>query len=188
MEDGTPAELARDLVAVAIHVFKESSQDYYRLVDELDLSISQTRTLHCLERRQAEVAVHELAGAIGLSVPATSRNVESLLQRGYLERREDELDRRVKRVQVTPAGRALVARMNAARMAGMEEFAATLTAPERARLRRALACLVARPAIAACRPEPPSADAAPAVPTSATPATAASAAPAGFAAAPGATA
>ncbi len=148
------AELARDLVAVAIHVFKESSQEYYELVDELDLSITQTRTLNCLDRLQGEVAVNELAEVIGLSVPATSRTVESLLRRGYIDRREDEHDRRVKRVQVSPAGRALVARMNAARMAGMEEFAGTLTPTERSDLRRALASLVARPTIAACRPQP----------------------------------
>jgi DNA-binding MarR family transcriptional regulator len=148
------ADLARDLVAVAIHVFKESSQEYYELVDELDLSITQTRTLNCLDRFQAEVAVNELAEVIGLSVPATSRTVEALLRRGYIDRREDEHDRRVKRVQISPAGRALVARMNAARMAGMEEFAGTLTPTERSHLRRALASIVARPAIAACRPQP----------------------------------
>ncbi len=146
------AELARDLLAVAIHVFKESSQDYYRLVDELDLSISQTRMLHCLERRGAEVSVNELAAAIDLSLPATSRTVEALLRRGYLERREDDHDRRIKRVRASPAGRELVARINASRMAGMEAFAATLTGPQRSRLRAALACLVAREDIGACRP------------------------------------
>jgi DNA-binding MarR family transcriptional regulator len=152
--DDLAADLARDLVAVAIHVFKESSQEYYELVDELDLSITQTRALNCLDRLQAEVSVNELAEVIGLSVPATSRTVESLLRRGYIERREDEHDRRVKRVQVNSAGRALVARMNAARMAGMEEFTGTLSPTERSHLRRALASIVARPVIAACRPQP----------------------------------
>jgi DNA-binding MarR family transcriptional regulator len=146
------AELARDLLAVAIHVFKGSSQGYYRLVDELDLSISQTRTLDCLERRDVEVSVNELATAIGLSVPATSRNVDALLRRGYLERREDPHDRRIKRVRISPEGRALVARMNAARLDGMAAFAATLSPRERSRLRAALACLVARADIGACRP------------------------------------
>ena len=40
-----------------------------------------------------------------------SRTVEGLLQRGLVERREDEHDRRMKRVRITKAGGAAVARI-----------------------------------------------------------------------------
>jgi DNA-binding MarR family transcriptional regulator len=148
----SPRELAGDLIALATYVFKESSDDYYRLVAELDLSLTQLRLLATLARREDEIALGELAELTSVSLAAASRTVESLLQRGYIVRRECERDRRVKRVRLSAAGRALVDAINAARMAGTEQFAATLDEQERARLRDALASLLARPEIAACRP------------------------------------
>jgi DNA-binding MarR family transcriptional regulator len=58
----------------------------------------------------------------------------------------------MKRVSLTDAGRAVSARLNAARLSGMQQFAQTLTKTERQSLSRALATLLAREEIAACRP------------------------------------
>ena len=65
------------------------------------------------------------------------------MRRGLLERREDEDDRRVKRLTITPAGREAIARIDALRLRGLEQYAATLTDDQRERLAGALTDLPA---------------------------------------------
>jgi DNA-binding MarR family transcriptional regulator len=79
--------------------------------------------------------------------------VDDLVRRGFVERHEDAEDRRMKRVSVTEAGRAVIRRLNAARLTGLQEFTRSLTDPERHDLATALSNLLRRPEIAACRPE-----------------------------------
>jgi DNA-binding MarR family transcriptional regulator len=148
----TSPTLARDLLAVMLYIQKHSGRDFYVLVEELDLTLTQLKALHALDVAAYETSVKELSEAMGLSLPAASRTVEGLLRRGYLERREDEHDRRVKRVRLTPAGRDALERLNRARLAGLERFASTLTAEERTRLAGAISSLLAREEIRACRP------------------------------------
>jgi DNA-binding MarR family transcriptional regulator len=144
--------LARDLLAVMLYIQKHSGQDFYVLVEELDLTLTQLKALHVLDVAAEEASVKELGEALGLSLPAASRTAEGLLRRGYLERREDDRDRRVKRVRLTAAGRDAVERLNRARLAGLESFASTLTEAERTKLADAIASLLARDEIRACRP------------------------------------
>jgi DNA-binding MarR family transcriptional regulator len=59
----------------------------------------------------------------------------------------------MKRVSLTEDGRAVQRRLNAARLNGLKRFSETLSDPERELLQRAVAKLVERPEIAACRPE-----------------------------------
>lgn len=146
------AELARDLIAVATHVFKHSGSDYYQLIDELELSVTQLKTLSALAQRDLQASVKEVAEHVGTSLAATSRNVEALQRRGLVERREDEQDRRVKRVRLTEHGHETVNSLNRARLAGMEAFAVGLTEAQRTRLRGALAFLMDREDIGSCRP------------------------------------
>lgn len=150
--DSSSAELARDLAALVIHVFKTSGEDYFSLVAELDLTITQIRTLHLLGGREGELSVKELSELLALSLPATSRNVEGLLQRGFVERREDEHDRRVRRVRVTQLGREVSMRLDRTKMAGIESFAASLSATQRRRLRAALAPIMRRDELGSVRP------------------------------------
>jgi DNA-binding MarR family transcriptional regulator len=135
-----------------LYIQKHSGRDFYVLVEELDLTLTQLKALHALDIAAQETSVKELAEAMGLSLPAASRTVEGLLRRGYLERREDEHDRRVKRLRLTPAGHDALERLNRARLAGLEQFAVTLTDEERTRLSGAIASLLARDEIRACRP------------------------------------
>jgi DNA-binding MarR family transcriptional regulator len=135
-----------------LYIQKHSGHDFYELVEELDLTLTQLKALHALDLAAEEASVKELGEALGLSLPAASRTVEGLLRRGYLERREDDRDRRVKRVRLTPAGRNAVERLNRARLAGLESFASTLTQTQRARLAGAIESLLARDEIRACRP------------------------------------
>jgi len=149
--ESSPADLAQDLMTLLTFLLRSSGQRFYALVDELDLSITQIKTLHILENHDDEVSLKELAELMGLSLPAASRNVEGLLRRGYVERREDDHDRRVKRIRMSEKGRAIAFELTRERLAGLEDIAATLSERQRRQLSGALASLLEREDIAACR-------------------------------------
>ena len=133
-----PAALAEQLLVLWRDVMQGSSGAFFALLEELDLSITQIKTLDMLSGCADEVSVKELSERLGMSLPSSSRTVEALLQRGWLERREDEHDRRVKRIRLTAAGREVVGRVNGVRLDGLERFARSLGPAERAELSRAL--------------------------------------------------
>jgi len=118
-----------------------SSQQMFTVLGELDLSMTQMKTLSMLDDCLEEVSVKELSDLLGLSLPATSRTVDGLLRRGFLSRHEDAEDRRIKRVRLTDDGRSVVQRIVTARLQGLEAFASTLSDDQRARLMAALADL-----------------------------------------------
>jgi len=82
-------KLAAELLELWHHLMRGSSQQMYALIAELDVSITQMKTLHVLVDRGSEVSVKELSDRLGLSLPGASRMVDGLLRRGWLERRED---------------------------------------------------------------------------------------------------
>jgi DNA-binding MarR family transcriptional regulator len=88
-----------------------------------------------------------------VSLPAASRTVDDLVRRGFATRAEDAEDRRMKRVEITAPGRAVIRRLNAARLTGLEQFIETLNDAERQALSGALERLLERPDVAACRLE-----------------------------------
>jgi DNA-binding MarR family transcriptional regulator len=134
-------KLAAELLELWHHLMRGSSHQMYALITELDLSITQMKTLHVLADNGSEVSVKELSDRLGLSLPGASRIVDALLRRGWLERREDPVDRRMKRVRITDEGRKVLDRIEAARLAGLEDYAASLTPEQRARLSSALSDL-----------------------------------------------
>jgi len=79
--------------------------------------------------------------------------VDDLVRRDFIHRREDETDRRMKRVCLTEGGRTAIRRLNAARLSGLELFVSNLTTTESGSLAPALKQLLEREDIAACRPE-----------------------------------
>ena len=134
-------KLAAELLELWHHLMRGSSQQMYALITELDLSITQMKTLHVLADNGSEVSVKELSDRLGVSLPGASRIVDALLRRGWLERREDPDDRRMKRVRITAEGRNVLDRIETARLAGLEDYAASLTPEQRARLSSALSDL-----------------------------------------------
>jgi DNA-binding MarR family transcriptional regulator len=134
------AELASELLDLWHFLLKGSSRRLYAVLEELDLSITQIKALHALDDEAGELpcSVKELSADLGVSLPGGSRIVEGLLKRGYLERTEDEHDRRIKRVRITAKGHEAVRRIDDARIASMERFTATMTPEQRARLHAAL--------------------------------------------------
>jgi DNA-binding MarR family transcriptional regulator len=134
----TPKAVAEQLLGLWIHLTRDSGGDLFRLLERLELGITQLKTLDRLGAFEGEPTVKELSEQLGLSLPGTSRTVEGLLQRGYVERREDEHDRRMKRLRITDAGREVVTQVNTARLHGLETWAATLTDAQREQLAAAL--------------------------------------------------
>ena len=129
--------------ALWAHLNRRSSADLFKVVDELGSSFSQVKMLFLLEDG-GEHSVSEIAGHLGLSLPAASRAVDGLIQRDFVTRRECAADRRSRLVALAPRGREIVDRLTRARMAALETFAAELTADERDALLAALLPIVER--------------------------------------------
>lgn len=149
----TDAELAGDLYALVVFLHKNCNADLFEAVGALDLSLTQVKLLHHLEDQPRELTLKGAAELVHVSLPAASRMVDDLVRRGFAQRREDEEDRRMKRVCLTDGGRTVIRRLNAARLSGLEQFAKTMTNAERRSLASALTKLLDREDVAACRPE-----------------------------------
>jgi DNA-binding MarR family transcriptional regulator len=143
--DVSPKELARALLGLWGQMMRSDMGGVFALFEELDLAMTQVKTLHVLNACADELSVKELSDRLGLSLPAASRTIEGLLRRGLVERREDEHDRRVKRVSISGDGRAVVDRIAAARLDGLQAFAESLAPAQRAALHAALADLGTTP-------------------------------------------
>jgi len=118
-----------------------STRSLYAMLADADLSMTQLKMLHVLVECQTEVSVKEIAEQLSMSLPNASRTVDGLLQRGLVERREDEHDRRVKRVGPTQAARDLIDRVDTARLQGIEAWAEDLSPVQRQTLLDALSIL-----------------------------------------------
>jgi DNA-binding MarR family transcriptional regulator len=145
--------LAADLYAFVVYLHKNCNSDLFEAVGALELSLTQIKLLHHLEDANHELTLKEAAGLVHVSLPAASRMVDELVRRGFVERKEDSEDRRMKRVGLTDTGGSVIRRLNAARLSGLEQFALGLSADERRSLAQALDRLLARPEVAECRPE-----------------------------------
>ena len=108
------------------------------MVAELDSSFSQVKMMFLLEDG-GEHSVKEIATHLGLSLPAASRAVDGLIQRGWVTRRESAEDRRSRLIALTDDDRVLRARLKT-----LERFAEELTPAERATLTAALLPIVER--------------------------------------------
>jgi DNA-binding MarR family transcriptional regulator len=140
-KEATPAALAAELLELWRSILSGSTRSLYALLAELDLSMTQLKMLHVLVECRAEVSVKELAEELSMSLPNASRTIDGLLQRGLLERREDEHDRRVKRVGATPSARELIDRVDTVRLHGLEAWAERLSPVQRQTLLDALSTL-----------------------------------------------
>jgi DNA-binding MarR family transcriptional regulator len=145
--------LASDVYALVTYIHKECNSDLFEAVGVLELTLTQIKLLHYLEDADRPLTLKEGAELVKVSLPAASRLVDDLVRRGFADRHEDLEDRRMKRLSLTDDGRAVIRRLNAARLSGLQKFTETLTDRERDLLQAALSELLERPEVAACRPE-----------------------------------
>jgi DNA-binding MarR family transcriptional regulator len=139
----TTRQLSELMAPLWAYLNRKSSADLFRMVAELDSSFSQVKMLFLLEDG-GEHSVKEIAERLGLSLPAASRAVDGLIQRGYVTRREAATDRRSRIIALTDDGRAVVERVMRARLQTLEAFADELTPEERDGLYTALLPIVER--------------------------------------------
>ena len=141
----TSVESVTDQVMDFLSQLKKSGEAHILGVARgLDLSFSQMRALFVLSDSQCELAVHELAKLLGLSMATAGRAVQGLARADMVTRREDDHDRRVKRVCLSEHGRQFVDGLMQAHREAVRECLASLSDREREQLSQALAPILAR--------------------------------------------
>jgi DNA-binding MarR family transcriptional regulator len=133
----SPQQLADALVKLSNHVNRTASPDMFRVLGEVGLSFTQMKALFLLQE-QDEMTVKDIAARLSMSLPAMSRSVDGLVQRGFVARRESEIDRRSRQIALLPEGREVLDRVTAARENALVAFAAELSDAERTALHAAL--------------------------------------------------
>jgi DNA-binding MarR family transcriptional regulator len=139
----SPQQLADLLDRLAVHLNRTSAPLLFRMLGELGLSFTQVKTLHVLQE-SGEVAVKDVAGFLNLSLPAASRALDGLAQRGFVDRRESAEDRRSKLVRLLPPGQEALRALARGRQSALKDFTSTLSDDERARLHDALLPILER--------------------------------------------
>jgi DNA-binding MarR family transcriptional regulator len=139
----SPQQLAALLNRLSYHINRTASPDMFRVLGEVGLSFTQVKALFLLGDH-GELTVKDIAALLSLSVPAMSRAVDGLVQRGFVARRECENDRRSRQIALLPQGREVLARVSAAREGALTAFAAELPDADRAALHAALLPIVER--------------------------------------------
>jgi DNA-binding MarR family transcriptional regulator len=147
--------LTRDMYALASYLMRSANVGTFKKIGELDLSFTQLKALCVLESDDDGQgrSVKALAESLGVSLPAMSRAVDGLFERGFVRREEDTVDRRMKRVRLTDAGRAAPLALNEARLSALHELMDSLDDEQAEALARALELILGRrEEIAAYRP------------------------------------
>jgi DNA-binding MarR family transcriptional regulator len=139
----SPQQLAEAMGSLMSHLNRCGSPDLIRFLGDVDLSFTQVKMLMLLEDK-GELSVKDVATALNLSLPAASRAIDGLAQRGLVDRRESELDRRAKVISLRPGGQQIGAALIARRQSTYETFAEELTEDERSALHAALLPIVER--------------------------------------------
>jgi DNA-binding MarR family transcriptional regulator len=145
--------LTRDMYALASYLMRSSNVGAFNTIAELELSFTQIKALCAMDLDNEDRSVKALADSMKVSLPAMSRAIDGLYARGFVDREEDPVDRRMKRVRLTESGRAITSSLNESRLAAMQEFLVSLSDDEAQALTRALGLILAsRGEIAALRP------------------------------------
>jgi DNA-binding MarR family transcriptional regulator len=143
------------MYALASYLMRSANVGTFNKIGELDLTFTQLKALCVLESDDDGQgrSVKALAESLGVSLPAMSRAVDGLFERGFVGREEDSVDRRMKRVRLTDAGRAAPLALNEARLSALHELMDSLDDEQADALARALELILGRrEEIAAYRP------------------------------------
>ena len=108
LQDATnAAECAEELLDVVPALIRPIRQQM-RSHRSRSLSVPQFRAL-CFVERYDGSSLSEVAEHLDLSLPAVSRMVNGLVERGYIKRRASSDDRRHVSLSVSPAGQTVMA-------------------------------------------------------------------------------
>ena len=134
----TTEQLTDEILRFLAGTMRMAQDEFFRLVADLDLTLTQFKMLHLVGQADGEPTPSQLAKSVGLSPAATGRAVDALIRHDLVARREDEDDRRVKRLSLTDEGRQVLERLTDARREGLSRIVAELTPQQREELSAAL--------------------------------------------------
>ncbi|MEO9326661.1 MarR family winged helix-turn-helix transcriptional regulator [Gordonia aurantiaca] len=110
-----------------------------------DITFSQLRVLCTLGCHDGPMPVNAIAEQVQLSLAAAGRTVDKLVCGGFVDRREDPDDRRIKRISITEQGTRYLETHLALQHETVRRFVAGLPADLRDNLRDALQPIVYGP-------------------------------------------
>jgi MarR family 2-MHQ and catechol resistance regulon transcriptional repressor len=106
-------------------------------IERTELGDSDFRVLEALLHK-GPLPVNTIGPKVWLTPGSISVAVDRLVKKGLVSRKDDQDDRRVRRVELTPKGRALITRGFGEHAAAMEDVADILSKNERLTLLRLL--------------------------------------------------
>jgi DNA-binding MarR family transcriptional regulator len=132
--------LAEDIGLFRRAVIPDLLVGMLRQMNDAEPNLPQVATLYVLDAG-ASPTVGELAELLGRSTSLTSRLVDGLVTRGWIDRAEDPSDRRAKRLRITTQGRHFLRGFEEVRARAQREVMTYLTEDEQARVAEAMALL-----------------------------------------------
>ncbi|MEH3034456.1 MAG: MarR family transcriptional regulator [Aeromicrobium erythreum] len=149
----TRDELFECLETFLTKIFSLAESDAADLLIEMDLSITQARTMFVLGHADGPMAINEIAKRLGLSVASAGRNIDAMVRLGMLERHESPEDRRVKLVSLSDKGWQIADQHFEEKRRALREFVRRVPEPQAAALTEALRPVLAGDALRATTPE-----------------------------------
>jgi DNA-binding MarR family transcriptional regulator len=137
-----PRQLS-DRIAMGRALWRDLVVGFAAQLAELRLGFAQLAALYAISGTET-LTVAELAERLGRSPSATSRLVTSLESRGLVRRHEEAVDRRLRVLEVTPDGQALLAQIDGARAEEFLSIVRPLPPAERALVAMGVAALSSR--------------------------------------------
>jgi MarR family transcriptional regulator, transcriptional regulator for hemolysin len=117
---------------------------------ELDLTYAQSQVLFYVAEHPG-CPMGEVGKAFGVTLPAVTRIVDRLEQKGFMQRGDHPLDRRVYVLEVTVAGAALVDELHALQLRGVAPVLRRMSPRDRERVIGGLETLVEAASVATAR-------------------------------------
>ncbi|MFJ6215599.1 MarR family winged helix-turn-helix transcriptional regulator [Streptomyces sp. NPDC092296] len=140
----TTAALERVLASLSYLLTRSQAHDRQAALAGVGLSRPDAHLLLALESGAGACRVGDLADRLLVEASHVTRQVARLQARGLVERSADPLDRRARRVVITPQGTEVLARLHHANRALLEQVLHGIDDPDLATTARVLSRIVER--------------------------------------------
>ncbi len=134
-----PRQLS-DRIAMGRALWRDLVVGFAAQLQQLGLGFAQLAALYAMDGTET-MTIADLAERIGRSPSATSRLITTLERRGLAQRQEEVADRRQRTLEVTPAGKALLAEVDGQRAEQFLAVVRPLPPSERALIAMGVAAL-----------------------------------------------